>query len=826
MNTLKARLAVLIPLLIYFALAIRSNLAMSLTVDEGLHIASGYTILRTGDYRLVEEHPPLLKLWMALPLLPLQDLPEPTELPAWKEAAQPTTESFPLLHMAQQLLYPYHPIDRWLFPARAMQTLLGVLLLAGIMRWAKDLWGVRSALFVTLFAALDPNLLAHGAVAGTDAGAAALILLGLLTAQRFLRRPTLRRATLTGIMLGLALTAKLTALLLGPALGVAGLVRVWQAKPAERTRILQLGFWVVGVTALTFWGVYDFQIGVVPGIAIPLPAAAHAIPMLRLFEHAAGGHTAFLLGETNTHGWWWYFPVAFALKTPLPTLLLALWALVSYAVRFRGCKSNMLALPLFTLLYSASSLLNTLNIGYRHLLPLLPLLYIWIGFPIREQKYGVRSKQRAWQMAHGKSRITNHPLLLTSYFLLLAWQLLSLLRVYPHTLTFFNELIGGAHNGWRYLADSNTDWGQAYKALGHFQQEENVGPVRLSAFIFYDPALYGIAYTPLTPLGGDTPAIFPARFAPPPGDYVISTTPLNGIPLADPEMYDWFRWRAPDAQIANALHYYHVTPAEVTVAWIAQCNTPVAPLDDAAIAEGFGDAAIRRVDFDCTQSWLIPGSNAPGRYILHGAQLQDMLRARLHLHAPDAKDSFVSRRLETLDIVYRQRAYRTEPAFAIYASTAKTSVPSSAGWVARAETSPSSLLAQTPIATPINFEGLLTFLGATAYRQKGILDVETWWLVSGAAPSRPLSVMGHLLTESGEVKGVADGLGLPPYIWQTGDIIVQRHVFPLTANETHTNYVLRTGVYWLDDGTRWSVKTAVEADAVFIPLTVKQDALK
>ncbi|HQE91548.1 MAG TPA: glycosyltransferase family 39 protein [Anaerolineae bacterium] len=829
MSSRKSRFYVLIPLLAYFLLATSIGSATSITVDEGLHIASGYTILRTGDYRLVEEHPPLIKLWIALPLLPLRDLPDPTTLSAWSEAAQPTTESLPLIHMAQQLLYPYQPTDRWLVPARVMGILLGMLLLAVIVRWAWDLWGERGALLAVVFAALDPNLLAHGAIAGTDLGATTFILLALFVAHRFLRRPTLRRAALTGVVLGLTLTTKLTAALLVPALGIAGLVCLGQAKAPHRGPILRLGLLVIGLTGLTFWGVYGFQVGDVPGVSIPLPAAAHMIPILRLREHTAGGHQAFLWGENSMRGWWWYFPAAFALKTPLPTLLLALGAMLSWAAEHRNVTTlkrwNVQTMFLFPLFYIVSSLLSPLNIGYRHLLPLLPFLYVGLAYlGVWSTEYEAQSHKfsipnfKTLPTPHS-SLLTPHSLLLTAYSFLFAWQLFGLLRVYPHPLTFFNAMAGGAHNGWRYLADSNTDWGQGYKALAHFQETEGIERLRLSAFVFYDPAIYGVHYTALTPLGGDTPAVFPSRFAPPPGDYAISVTPLAGIPLVDPEMYDWFRWRAPDAQIANAFHYYHVTADEVAVHWVAQCRIPVAPLDDAAIAAGFGVTGVRRVDFDCTQSWIIPGSATAGRYVLHGAWLQDTLKSRLHYAAPPATDPFIARRLAALNIVYRQRMYRTEPAFAIYAPAADPAIPSSTAWIARAETAPAELSTKPTTPAPIALEGALTFVGAAAYPQEEGLDVETWWRVTDTAPSRPFSIMGHLLDETGEVKGIADGLGVSPQTWQPGDLIIQRHVFLLPAEDRHVDHVLRTGVYELDDGTRWTVASDPEADALFIAVT-------
>ncbi|HHE70669.1 MAG TPA: hypothetical protein ENL34_00110, partial [Chloroflexi bacterium] len=137
----------------FFAHVLFIARATSMTIDEGLHIASGYTIWRTGDYRLIEEHPPVVKLWLAIPVLPLAGLPDPTELPAWEEAATTErTESLPLLHMAQQLLYPSLPVDRWLIPARAMSALLGCLLLAVILRWARERVGIKMGLAATLLA--------------------------------------------------------------------------------------------------------------------------------------------------------------------------------------------------------------------------------------------------------------------------------------------------------------------------------------------------------------------------------------------------------------------------------------------------------------------------------------------------------------------------------------------------------------------------------------------------------------------------------------------------------------------------------------------------
>lgn len=812
LNTRYLALYLLPVLLGYFLLTTCTAAHTSLTVDEGLHIASGYTILRTGDYRLVEEHPPLVKLWLALPLLPISDLSDPRALPAWAEAATPTTESLPLLHMAQQLLYPYDPPARWLLPARWMEALLGVLLLAGIARWAGDAGGVGGSLVATLLAAADPNLLAHGAVAGTDMGATTLILLGLFAGGRFLQKPTPRRAVVTGVLLGGALAAKLTAALLGPALGLAALGRLYRATPPERRILWTRGGLVLLLVGLTFWAVYGFQVRAVPGLPIPLPAGAHAIPILRLQGHVAGGHPAYLLGEHSPTGWWVYFPLAFLLKTPLPALLLGMMGLGAwlYTPARDKFKSPVISVRwLFAGCYLGASLTSTLNIGYRHLLPLLPLLYIGIGQAIPSLARAGRRPALTVALRGGVG-------------LLLLTQGLIPVRLAPDFLSYFNGLAGGPRAGWRYLADSNTDWGQGYQALARFQQARALPTLRLSAFIFYDPALYGVDYTPLTPLRGDTPAVFPARFAPPAGHYALSATPLDGIPLADPEMYDWFRWRTPDAQVANVLHYYHVTAEETGVEWVAQCLTPTAPLDAVEIAAGFGRADLRQFTFDCTQAWIIPGAGAqPGVYVLHGDWLADTLAARLHYAAPPILDAFIAQNLADARLSYRQRAYRRVPAFALYRrAPGSLTLPESQVWSAPAGAAPDTLLQQPPHNGAQALAGPLRFLGVTTQTADAGLDVQTWWQVTGPPPERPLSIMAHLLTREGAMLAGADGLGVPPEIWQVDDIVIQRHRFTMPENAPTASYLLRTGVYWLDDGTRWPIIAAPgDADALFVPLS-------
>jgi hypothetical protein len=800
---------VLVLLCAIFIQATGSAARTSITIDEGLHITSGYTILRTGDFRLVEEHPPVVKVWAALPLLSIPDLPDPRTLRAWDQAAEPTTESLPLLQMTQQFLYPYRPIDRLVFAARVPVALLAVLLGAVVFRWGADLWGRNGGLLALFFLAFDPNIIAHAAVTGTDLGAACFITLALFTLARFLRRPTLPRLVLAGVALGLAQGAKLSAVMLLPAtllLGVLGL-------PWRRLPLLLL---IIGIAGLVFWGVYGFELGSIPGVPFPVPAASHSIPWQRLREHMAEGHAAFLLGENSSRGWWYYFPVAFGLKTPLPTLILLVVAATTAMTSRRRLRNNPFqplrrslldegCVLLFPLVYGTSSLFSPLNIGYRHLLPILPLLFVFLA----------RITNCQPRITSQVSRFTFRPLRITHYALLI-WYLIGTLRIFPHYLAYFNELAGGPDGGWRYLADSNTDWGQAYKDLAQFQQEQGIGTVRLSAFIFYDPAIYGVAFEPLTPMRGDTPAVFPSRFNPPPGDYVISATTLDGIPMVDPEMYDWFRKREPDAKIGYALFYYRVPSQDLTPEWLAQCTAPVAPIPYQIAAEGFGRDDLRMAYFDCTQAWLYPaGGRSPGWFILFRGE--------------ETKGDFTQAHQAVARLTYEQRIPRGVPSFSIYewspdspgrimnnVQTGPVIVAPSDWAPAQAESSGQTL------TTPLSVSGLLTFLGyrlsADTIPAGKTLELWTYWSVTDP-PDFPLSLMAHLLDKDGQAVAVGDGLAVPIESWQASDVIVQRHMLEIPQEIAPGAYWVQTGAYRLTDMQRLTVVSEGQPAADRILLT-------
>jgi hypothetical protein len=68
-------------------------------------------------------------------------------------------------------------------------------------------------------------------------------------------------------------------------------------------------------------------------------------------------------------------------------------------------------------------------------------------------------------------------------------------------LAYFNEFIGGPKNGYKYLVDSNLDWGQDLKGLKHYMEERGIERIKLGYFGSADAAYYGINYDYLPSVG-------------------------------------------------------------------------------------------------------------------------------------------------------------------------------------------------------------------------------------------------------------------------------------------------------------------------------------
>jgi len=535
-----------LPLLlsVFAASAIGSLVRESATFDETAHLPAGYTYLDRWDFRHNPEHPPLAKMWAALPAW-LLGLGEPDyESAGWVGIHAPSSD--PLRSRANQWEFGYEFLygkrgdpsrrnpQRVLLPARLAMVGLGVLLCLVVYGWAHETWGPAGARIALFVCCLSPAILAHARYVTTDLPAALGFAATLWCARRWMARPTPGRALATGLSLGAALLFKYTALLLVPTL--AGLGLIWAASAgsmaAAAARLRQgiaAGLLGAGVAWGCLWAGYGFRYRAVsdPGYrleweildpqagpasrAIAWAREGKLLPEAYLFglayaRSASRYRLAFLNGELSVTGWWFYFPEAFLLKTPLAFLALVGWVAAEGLLRTRGRSFEgwFLAFPIAV--YSAASLTASLNIGHRHLLPLYPILCVAAG--------GLPARGSPWRRAAGA--------------VLLAGCGISFLLASPGYLAYFNFLAGGKRGGWRYLVDSNVDWGQDLPQLRRWMERNAVREVHLAYFGTADPLAYGVRYRKVVLVHDFEPGA--TQSLPGSGDlFAASVTLLQGV---------------------------------------------------------------------------------------------------------------------------------------------------------------------------------------------------------------------------------------------------------------------------------------------------------
>lgn len=535
--------ALLVGLLLFALQAGLSSPQKSAAFDEEYHLAAGYAYLRTGDFRLSSSHPPLVDALSALPLLALDGVQLPLDHPSWAESDY---FNFSDVFLWQANDNP----QRLLVLARLPIIALGTLLAALLFVWARQWAGPVAGWGALLFAVFDPNLLANSRLVTTDLGLTFFVALAVWRFWRWLEKPGWLNLILAGAAAGFAMASKFTGLLVWPIFLVILLLH-----PLGRERRWRgLGdLALAGLIAYgALWAVFGFDVGPIPGApwAVPVPAPFYPASVWDTYlVIEQQPKTTFLLGETSPRGWWTYFPVALAVKTPLPLLLGAGAGLILLARRQGRAGSVLWAPPL---LWMALAMTARIAIGYRHILPVVPFLIL----------LAAGAAGALWARRR-KSRLVWALLVVVA-----AWQVGGTARLFPHYEAFFNLLAGGPARGHEVLVDSNIDWGQDLIALRELLAEREIEEVNLAYFGTAYPEAYGIAYRPLPAflrflVGPEANGYNP--YTPPPGWYAISLTSLRlGLLYQNVDMYAYFRDLEPVARAGYSINLYQVTYPEET----------------------------------------------------------------------------------------------------------------------------------------------------------------------------------------------------------------------------------------------------------------------
>jgi hypothetical protein len=581
MNRPWARTALLLCIFaaIFITLTVTSYRQKSATWDEPQHLIAGYNALKFHDYRTDPEHPPFLRMWAALPLLfqsnIKMDVSVIDQVPPvlWTGLLQ-----FEFCHA---FLYNLNDADRMLYAARFMIVLLGVLLGVLLFCWSRELFGFWPAVIVLGLYMTEPNILAHARLVTTDFGLICFAFGALYFLWRVGKKLSI--PNLCGLIgfFTLAQISKFSALLLGPIVLALLVMRAlhrdpWLVSIPKRHELATLGakaktasMIIVALAVaswLAIWASYRFRFlpsasptwklssctdprmqPRAPGLAriVGWVDEHHLLPNayvqgLFLTQAKSENRAAFLAGQYSTKGWWYFFPLAFSIKTPESIIALFLAGVCLCAIgRDHFLRDDLYALvPIAGFL--AATMAANLNIGLRHILPIYPFVLLIAG----------KSVAVLW---NAKS-----PLFRALLGALCLFAVVESAAIYPDYLAFFNQLIGGPRNGNKYLVDSNLDWGQDLKGLKRWMTRNNVQHINLSYFGTADPAYYKINYTPLpgAPFYAEQSAKMPVL----PGLVAVSATNLRGVYFADSwrDFYSPLLKMKPVAVIGYSIYVYQV----------------------------------------------------------------------------------------------------------------------------------------------------------------------------------------------------------------------------------------------------------------------------
>jgi 4-amino-4-deoxy-L-arabinose transferase-like glycosyltransferase len=572
-----ARVASLLSALLLAIMCVNLLTAMahkSITTDEIPLIPAAYFHLVTSDFRLVSEHPPLAKLLAGTPLLFLQ---------LNRDARTPTPEEYWTftVHFWEENRADFGRISFWSrVPLIALTVALGILVFV----FARDLFGARAAVLAVALFSLEPTVLAHGRIVQTDIPATFGYLLFFYALYCYTRAPTWMRALALGLAAGVALIAKFSMLIAAPVLALAFALFLWRAPRVgrTRTRVFADACIVLLASLLVIHAAYAFDSRALSDadarwVAASFPAHAesvmrmmralsHVLPtdfVLGVFwqiHHNAEGHPASLLGAYSRTGWWYYFPVAFALKTTLPFLLLSLASLAWGCREFYSTRERRFLWLLAPFaIYTALVMSSRIDIGVRYYLPAYPFLFILSGALLDRLMSGAIFARLTSAKLTSATRARRAGLVVTC--VLLGWCVVEAARVYPDYIPYMNQLARGRPH-WQMLSDSNVEWGDDIRGMAEYLRAR--GETRVRGALLgghFTPQYYGIEFWNVLIF---TDAQMPAT------RYVaVGASFLNGSPvpltppptraLTEAEMYNFFdayRRRTPEAVIGGSIYLY------------------------------------------------------------------------------------------------------------------------------------------------------------------------------------------------------------------------------------------------------------------------------
>ena len=500
-NPFILRISPFLLLTVFALLCYFSQKNKSVTVDEFSHFPSGIYNLLTMDWRMDCESPPLIKCLPAITSIIVQPQIDPN---LFKREPNPWNLGYHFMYANKS---QYKDIFRY---GRCVMIIVGCLLGWLVYKFGTELYGTNGGLFALFLYVFNPNIIAHSRLTTIDVGASLMFFLSVYCFCKYLNRRDIFSIITAGLALGLAQLSKFTALLLYPVfIIIIGLLAVKRSLIGDKNSsnfgneclikdfghlliIFFLSLLVIN-TGYLFSGTFT-PIGDCHFLSYPLKKissllwATFRVPLpydyIKGFDSqlaiSAGNnpfYISYLMGEHSLNGWWYYYLIAFIVKNPLAFLMILLVSLVFWIKKGDKSYENSLCIwmPVIVFFFYFSFFTH-IPIGIRFLLPVFPLLFLAAGNLVNPKF--IKNKT-------GKIILL---LLVISY-------LIPAIYIYPNYLSYFNSVSGGPDNGYKWLIDSNLDWGQDLPGLKRYIEDKDIDKIKLGYFGRVDPGIYGIKYT-------------------------------------------------------------------------------------------------------------------------------------------------------------------------------------------------------------------------------------------------------------------------------------------------------------------------------------------
>ncbi|MBV8781703.1 MAG: glycosyltransferase family 39 protein, partial [Phycisphaerae bacterium] len=438
--------------------------------DEPFHISAAVGLYDLHKLISGTEQPPVSRLVAAIPLYF-----SGVHIPPGERGSAVISEAASFVQGSEELMHSGVPYETILFRTRLAMLVFPALALLYVYLLGRWLIGEIPALLALVFFSTDPGFLGHSMWVGTDMAACAGYLAAAYYGMRWVMYRGHGRAAAAATAVALAFSSKFSCFIIAAALlamillrplprMIAKRDRSWKACTRRWPRLREwMVFLIVGFFVL--WATYLFNIGALNDQSafgpsnkfwstwerlpawikcVPIPMPSLPLGLIKLMGHLRYGHVAYLNGEVRIQGWWYYFPETIALKSPLALLAGLLIAAVLLLRKPRPQLLTMLALLLPAIVFMAAAMKGNVDIGIRHILPVIPFLYLIVSSQLV------------------RARLT--PLLLA----LIALAFVETASAHPDYSSYFNVAAGSEAGGSRYLLDSNIEYGQYVGELAHW----------------------------------------------------------------------------------------------------------------------------------------------------------------------------------------------------------------------------------------------------------------------------------------------------------------------------------------------------------------------